>query len=92
MRIIGEIPHPIMKISVFQSDQKISIKFEYQLMEQIYKFRDGEGISNFQDAEKNVTEEICEKVMEIFKHQVQLKSIFSAKGTKQTAEIFPDLF
>ena len=92
MRIIGEIPHPVMKISVFQSDQKISIKFEYQLMEQIYKFRDGEGINNFQDAAKTVTPEICEKVMDIFSLQGQLKPIFSRKGPEQPTEIFPDLF
>lgn len=37
MRIIGDIPHPTLKISVFKSDQRISVKFENALYEQTFK-------------------------------------------------------
>lgn len=52
MRIIGEIDHPTLKITVFKMNDKVSIKFEQNLIEQIFKFRDGAGIHTLEDAEK----------------------------------------
>lgn len=40
MRIVGDIPHPRMKITVFNYQDKYSIKFERDLIEQIIKFRE----------------------------------------------------
>ena len=61
MRIVGEIPHPIMKITVFKNDGKFSIKFESGLIEQIYKFRDDERLQSFEDIQKIVNEDFIEK-------------------------------
>ncbi|MBK7870450.1 MAG: hypothetical protein IPJ74_07085 [Saprospiraceae bacterium] len=52
MRIIGYIEHPVLKITVFKMDNKISIKFESGLYEQTYKFRSGDTISNLGDVKK----------------------------------------
>lgn len=52
MRIIGNIEHPILKITVFKMENRISVKFESGLYEQTYKFRSGEGIESFEDVEK----------------------------------------
>jgi hypothetical protein len=38
MRIIGEIPHPHLKISIFKMGERLSVKFENALFEQTYKF------------------------------------------------------
>jgi len=54
MRIIGNIEHPILKITVFKMENRISVKFESGLYEQTYKFRSGEGIESFEDVEKVV--------------------------------------
>ena len=40
MRIIDEFNADDVKVTVFKMNDKISIKFEYNLLEQIYKFRD----------------------------------------------------
>lgn len=40
MRIVADIPHPRMKITCFHHDLKYSIKFEKNLLEQIYKLRE----------------------------------------------------
>ena len=37
MRIIGQIEHPDLKITVFKSDNRISVKFENEGYEQIFK-------------------------------------------------------
>ncbi len=49
MRIVGHIDHPVLKITVFRNDNKLSVKFESGLYEQTYKFRDGEGIDAVDD-------------------------------------------
>lgn len=54
MRIIGNIEHPILKITVFKMENRISVKFESGLYEQTYKFRSGEGIESLADVEKIV--------------------------------------
>ncbi len=38
MRIIDTIAHPIMRISIFQMNQKYIVKFELGSLEQSYKF------------------------------------------------------
>ena len=38
MRIIDTIEHPIMRISIFQMNQKYIVKFELGTLEQSYKF------------------------------------------------------
>ena len=47
MRIVGEIPHPICKITLFSWNNRYLIKLEYGLLEQTYKINQfdltGEG-------------------------------------------------
>jgi hypothetical protein len=40
MRIIGYLDRPGMVVTVFKNDNKLSVKFEKNLLEQIYKIRD----------------------------------------------------
>lgn len=40
MRILGELPHRIYKITVFKHDAKTLLKVEDGFLEQTYKFRD----------------------------------------------------
>ena len=61
MRIVGEIPHPILKITVFKNDGKYSIKFESGLLEFIYKFREDERLQSFEDIQKLADEAFIEK-------------------------------
>lgn len=57
MRIVGSIPHPRLKITVFQMNDRFSVKLESGLYEQTYKFRQGsagdgpEAISRLLDAD-----------------------------------------
>lgn len=51
MRILKEIDRAGMKISFFSYQNKITVKFEKDLVEIIYKFRDGSGVDSVEDAE-----------------------------------------
>ena len=63
MRIIGNIEHPILKISVFKSDNRISVKFENALYEQTFKLGEDERFNNLDSVQKLIDTEMMEDVM-----------------------------
>lgn len=74
MRIIGNIEHPALKITVFDYENRVSIKFETGLYEQTYKFRTGGLVNNLEEAQAFVNEELLEKVMQQVQQMHQLKT------------------
>lgn len=66
MRIIGYIEHPSIKITVFNMDNKFSIKFETGMYEQTYKVRQMPSISGMGDIQKLVDADFIEEVMQQF--------------------------
>lgn len=66
MRIIGYIEHPSLKITVFQMDNKISVKFETGLYEQTYKFRMNQYIDGLAAVQKLVDVAMIEEVLQLF--------------------------
>lgn len=55
MRIIDQIEHPSMRISIFQMNQKFLLKLEYGPLEQTYKFDEMNyrNVSDFKDSCSN---------------------------------------
>ena len=67
MRVIGEIPHPVMKITIFYMNQKYLIKFENNGLEQIYKISEFDYMVNsLDDIYKVVTEDFIHRVLSLF--------------------------
>jgi hypothetical protein len=64
MRIIGEIPHHRLKISIFKNDDRISIKFENRFYEQIFKMQ--AAIANVEEAKRFVDDIFIENVEKTF--------------------------
>lgn len=64
MRIIGNIEHPVLKITVFKMDNKLSVKFETGQYEQTFKFRESEDLNDFESMQKLVDEQFTAFVME----------------------------
>ena len=62
MRVIGNIPHPKMSISIFSMNDKYQIKFEAGPMEQIYKIAHSE-VNGIEGIEKMIDEEFLEKIL-----------------------------
>lgn len=66
MRIIGNIDHPSLKITLFKMDNKLSVKFESGFYEQTYKFRIADGLETAEDLKKLVDESFLLAVDEQF--------------------------
>ena len=73
MRIVGEIEHPRLKITVFKNDGKFSLKFESGLLEQTYKFRDDDRLASVDDVKKLVDTTFITKIEDI------LRGMYAAK-------------
>jgi len=78
MRILGQIPHPQLMISVFKSNNKFILKFEIGPFEQSYKFLESSEIDSFEAIQKIVTEEFIAKVFSVFDQMNE-----SYRGLKQ---------
>ncbi|MGZ4056236.1 MAG: hypothetical protein ACXVPU_04795 [Bacteroidia bacterium] len=65
MRVIGNIPHPKITISIFSMNDKYQIKFEAGPMEQIYKIAHSE-VNGIEGINKLVDDAFLEKIMERF--------------------------
>jgi hypothetical protein len=62
MRIIGEIPHPRFKITVFKMEHRLTLKMENGLYEQAYRFTLSDNLSGFEDVEKLLDDTFLEEV------------------------------
>jgi len=80
MRIVGNIDHPDMKITVFQMDNKFSIKFETGLYEQTYKFREREDLKNLEEIKELVNSNFVNNVLQNFQKMNHTKN--NALGEK----------
>ena len=67
MRIVGEIDHPRLKITVFKNDGKFSLKFEGGLLEQTYKFRDDARLASVDDVKRIVDTDFIQKIEDILR-------------------------
>lgn len=63
MRIAGYIEHPTLKITIFQMDNRFTVKFEDGKHEQAYKFRTGTYINSVNDIRRLVDTTFIEEAM-----------------------------
>ncbi|MFN7118425.1 MAG: hypothetical protein ACK4TA_16630 [Saprospiraceae bacterium] len=83
MRIIGNIEHPILKITIFKMDNKFSVKFESGLYEQTYKFRSSDAVKGLEDIQKIVDATFCEEVLQTLNVMHQRKNAAMARALPQ---------
>lgn len=74
MRIIGEIQHPTLKITVFKMGERISVKFENERYEQTYKLGADERFAKMGLIEQWMDSSFLDKVQQAFQqmHQAQM--------------------
>lgn len=65
MRVVAEIPHEVMKITVFQWNEKYLIKFEVGTFEQTYKIGQLDSVS-LADIKSLVSPTFCTQVLKRF--------------------------
>lgn len=71
MKIIGTIPHAVLKITVFKTEDRLSVKFEAASMEQTFKFRVRQYLNDFDDVTDLVDHQMLESVLENFKYMLK---------------------
>ena len=66
MRILGYLDRPGLVVTVFKHDNKISIKFEVDLMEQTYKLRDDLYLSELGEIDSLLDDKWMKEVINNF--------------------------
>jgi hypothetical protein len=66
MRIIGEFDLDQIKVTVFSMNERISVKYEYNLLEQTYKFRDGSGIRTVENVKAYSSGDTIQAIKQTF--------------------------
>lgn len=74
MRIIGNIDHSFLKITVFKMDTRITVKFETPEFEQAYKFRMTDQLDNLEDVKRLIDAPFISDVLENMKSQNRTKA------------------
>ena len=89
MRILGYLDHPVLKITVFKTDTRLSIKFENGDFEQTYKFRPTEQTNSLKEINRLLDDEFLEQVRARFE---QMKQDFNAGFARNFAPPEDDEF
>jgi hypothetical protein len=73
MRIIGQINHPSLKISVFKNEQRVSVKFENPFYEITWKLGSDERFQSLETIEQLLDETALQEV------QLQLQQLHATR-------------
>ena len=65
MRVVGEIPHPECKITIFHWNNRYLLKLESGLLEQTFKIEEYD-LSSDEDLKKIVNERFIKKALDRF--------------------------
>ncbi|MCB0507711.1 MAG: hypothetical protein R2739_08155 [Chitinophagales bacterium] len=66
MRIVGQIEHPIIKITVLQMNNRFALKLEDNLLEQTYKFNEDDRLRTLEDMDKMVDKTFLDECLQRF--------------------------
>lgn len=66
MRIVGEIPHPVYKITVLQNMGRFTLQFEADATSQSYKLRESDKIQSAADVISLVTPDFLKRIDRVF--------------------------
>lgn len=92
MRILGYLDHPIIKITVFKTDTRLSVKFENGNFEQTYKFRPTEKTNSLHELQQLIDEDFVNEVLQRFQQMEQdFNSAFQRNFPADTEEDFPEI-
>ncbi len=89
MRILGYIDHPVLKITVFKTDTRLSIKFENGDLEQTYKFRPSQQTNSLKEINALVDDTFLAQVLKRFEG---MKQDFGSTFTRNVAPPEEDEF
>ena len=92
MRVLGNIEHPRMKITVFKMDSKLSIKFENPHSEISFKLKDNPMVNDFDSAKAWIDQSFLKEAEDQLSlmHTMALNA-FKRRGAAATADDFDEI-
>ena len=92
MRIIGYMEHPVLKITIFKMDTRLSVKFEKGFLEQTFKFRQANGLEGAKEIRQLIDENFLNKVENQFRQMEKLhEAAMSTYFPPEPADEFDDI-
>lgn len=88
MRILGEIPHAIYKITILEMNKKTVLQIEDVDVVQLYRFREGE-LNNYNDV-RDLNDTFYNNVADIF-NQMRANKVDNTPKLKPIQEDFPEI-
>jgi hypothetical protein len=86
MRVIGNIEHPHLKITVFKTGERVSVKFENAYYEQTFKLGDDERLANAESASQLVDSQMIEAVLHTFQRMHETRMAAMRRAFPMAAE------
>lgn len=91
MRVIGYLPHPHMKITIFETTSRFPVQFEDGSRVQIYRIRRGNGIESLADVKQLIDVEFCNAVSKELLRMADLERRLYDRSTGAAGEEKDDL-
>ncbi|MCO5249172.1 MAG: hypothetical protein M9887_09530 [Chitinophagales bacterium] len=87
MRVVGQIPHPYVKITVFSYQLKYTVKMEMGQVEQTYKIRNSDKVKDVSDLSALIDDELINECIDHFTLMFNsMNAAFKRLGEKKDAE------
>jgi hypothetical protein len=90
MRIVGDIPHPHYKITVFEMNQRLSLQIEDGDLQQLYKFADGVA-DHYSDVVAMISDLFLTRVDNVFNHMKAAKLEAIKTQGQDSEDDFPEI-
>jgi hypothetical protein len=90
MRIVGDIPHPHYKITVFEMNQRLSLQIEDSDLQQLYKFADGVA-DHYSDVVAMISDLFLTRVDNVFNHMKAAKLEAIKTQGQDSEDDFPEI-
>lgn len=91
MRILAEKQIRHYKATIFEMNNRISIKLEDRLLEQTYKFREGSGVDNVSKAFAFLTDSFMDAVDDSFNAMEKARMHGLLKIQEDEGEVFDEI-
>ncbi len=91
MRIVGDISHPHLKITIFKNDGLFSVKCESGMIEQFFKLRDDVRLQSPEDIKKMFDADFIKKIEESLKNLQKERESAYFRHFGLADEGFPEL-
>ena len=89
MRIVGEITHPRLKITLMHHGRYL-LKLEDVDAEMVYRFRDGEGVASIEDASRLLDLGLLQEAEQQLRAMREAKLRY-ARAARPPADDFPTI-